>query len=151
MGEKLAYNYKVIEILIDEYEKKNSSELERLSNKDDVVAQSILAIRCINMKNYDKAIVLLNKASSKGYAGAQNTLAVCYEFGIGVAKDTKKAIEWYSKAASQNNAVAMKNLGKLYCEMKDEKNALIWLNKAVELGNEEAKDILAKMSTNEEC
>ncbi len=36
---------------------------------------------------------------------------VCYDNGQGVAKDEKKAVEWYAKAAEQNDAKAQFNLG----------------------------------------
>jgi TPR repeat protein len=36
---------------------------------------------------------------------------VCYEQGSGVTKDEKKAVEWYEKAAAQNDADAQQALG----------------------------------------
>jgi TPR repeat protein len=38
---------------------------------------------------------------------------VCYENGIGVAKDEKEALKWYTKAAEQGDANAKKALEKL--------------------------------------
>ncbi len=35
----------------------------------------------------------------------------CYRQGTGVTKDEKKAVEWYEKAAAQNDASAQSNLG----------------------------------------
>jgi uncharacterized protein len=39
------------------------------------------------------------KAADQGDANAQYNLALCYEDGIGVEKDDKKAVELYQKAA----------------------------------------------------
>ncbi len=35
----------------------------------------------------------------------------CYRYGIGVAKDEKKAVEWYAKAAEENRPLAQFKLG----------------------------------------
>ena len=37
-----------------------------------------------------------------------------YDEGHGVAKDYKKALEWYGKAAAQGNTGAQHNLGIMY-------------------------------------
>ena len=44
----------------------------------------------------------------------QNNLGLCYEHGVGVAKDLGTAVAWYTKAAEQENTVAQCNLGHCY-------------------------------------
>jgi TPR repeat protein len=39
---------------------------------------------------------------------------VCYDYGQGVAKDERKAVEYYQLAAAQNHATAQHNLGALH-------------------------------------
>jgi len=45
---------------------------------------------------------LLAKAE-QGNVDAQYILGVCYQYGDGVGKDEKKAVEWYMKAAEQGD------------------------------------------------
>lgn len=44
----------------------------------------------------------------------QNTLGLCYRDGIGVARDYKKAIYWFRRAAEHRNADAQRNLSDCY-------------------------------------
>ncbi|MGQ7944632.1 tetratricopeptide repeat protein [Flavobacterium sp. WC2509] len=53
-------------------------------------------------------------AAKTGHADSQFNVAVMYEKGIGVSKNEREAVVWYSKAAEQGNAAAQFNLGVLY-------------------------------------
>jgi TPR repeat protein len=53
-------------------------------------------------------------AAKVGHIDSQFNLAVMYEKGIGVGKNEKEAVVWYSKAATQGNAASQFNLGVLY-------------------------------------
>ena len=44
-------------------------------------------------------------AAKRGHYQAQLNLGVCYQYGIGVEKDEKQAVEWYQKAAEQGDAL----------------------------------------------
>ena len=57
-------------------------------------------------------------AASLGHANAQNDVGRFYENGIGVAKDVKKAIDYYKQAADQGNASAADSLKRLQTEPK---------------------------------
>ncbi len=46
------------------------------------------------------------KASEQGHAEAQYNLGYWYWHGIGVAKDARKAVEWYREAADQGDKPA---------------------------------------------
>jgi TPR repeat protein len=56
----------------------------------------------------------LEKTAFAGNPQAQNDLARRYSYGIGVAKDLKKAFDLYTLAANQEYAPAQNNLGTLY-------------------------------------
>ena len=59
--------------------------------------------------------------------------------GIGVAKDEKKAFEWFTKSAEQGGAYDRIDLGECYEKgkgvAKDEKKAVEWYIKSAEQGN----------------
>ena len=40
-------------------------------------------------------------AARRGYARAQNNLAVCYAHGTGVARDLNFAVQWFHTAAAK--------------------------------------------------
>ena len=53
------------------------------------------------------------KKAEAGDAYAQFNLGLCYFGGLGVGKDEKEAVKWYTKAAQQGNESAKKELEKL--------------------------------------
>ena len=57
----------------------------------------------------------------------------------GVAKDTEKAVDWITKAASAGNAAAQNKLGEMYLNgtgvKQDKKAAASWFKKACDNGN----------------
>jgi TPR repeat protein len=67
-------------------------------------------------------------ALQRSNADAQYTLGSYYYNGKGVAKDAKKAVKWYLKAAEQNHAQAQFTLGECFMKgsgvKKDEKTGL---------------------------
>ena len=66
---------------------------------------------------------------------AQRNLGVVYLKGQGVLQDDKLALDWYLKAAQQENALAQSDLGAMYYYgqgvPQDDKQALFWYSKAV--------------------
>lgn len=65
------------------------------------------------IKDYDRALYWFKMALDKGSSMAANNLGVIYEKGLGIKKDIKLALKYYQQAASQNNALAQKNLERL--------------------------------------
>lgn len=78
----------------------------------------------------------------RGDAQAQFLLAERYENGNGIEKSPLKAIKWYEKAAENNNADALNNLG--YCYeyalgvAQSSKKAFEYYEKAAKLNNKDA-------------
>jgi len=62
-----------------------------------------------------------------------------YLWGSGVGKNTRKGIEWLTKSANQNNAMAQYNLSEEYSDGKNIKNDLdlanYWYLKSAENGD----------------
>jgi TPR repeat protein len=73
-----------------------------------------------------------------------------YYKGIGASQSYEKALEWYSKAAAQNDATAQNNLGVLYENgqgvIQSSQKALEWYRKAAAQGNIDAQNNLVEMS-----
>lgn len=79
----------------------------------------------------------------------QYVMALAYERGEGVPKDTEQATAWYRMAASQLLLPAQRRLGLAYLKgtgvAADAAEAAIWLNLAAEQGDMEATAALAGM------
>ena len=75
-----------------------------------------------------------------------------YLYGRGVAKDNKKAAEYYLKAANVGHAEAQYSLG--FCYMygygvnKDLQKAREWFTKAAAQGHQQARNVLDYMNRN---
>ena len=85
----------------------------------------------------------LVKKAEAGDATAQWMLGCYYYGGVGVGKDEKEAVKWYTKSAEQGFAKAQYLLGHCYERGKgvdrDENEAVKWYTKAAEQGDEYAK------------
>ena len=46
------------------------------------------------------------KSAEQGHAGAQSNLGVLYDYGRGVTRDYKEAVEWFRKSAEQEYALS---------------------------------------------
>lgn len=92
--------------------------------------------------------IWLLKAAEKGDAGSQNDVGVAYALGQGVAKDARKAVEWYEKAAAQGNAFALGNMASRYyhgtppCRKDTAKAKDYWIRAVVAMRRKEDIDNL---------
>ena len=108
-------------------------------------------------KDERKALEWFRKAAEQGHPIAQDIVGDAYRDGFGVAKDIKRANEWWGKAmpglrtlAEQGSPEAQSRLaGGLYCGLggvaKDEAQAMKWLKKAAAAGYQSAQDVLKKI------
>ncbi len=53
-------------------------------------------------------------SASMGYAPATVALGFCYEEGLGVSMNRRRAFLWYERAAKENDAMAIYRLGRAY-------------------------------------
>lgn len=79
------------------------------------------------------------KGANGGIAQANTYLGIMYEEGRLGSKDMGKAMECYTKAANQEEALAQYRLGKIYEEAKNKEQALHWYRKSARNGYEKAK------------
>ena len=124
------------------------SQITRLANQGDVIAQTSLAERYYDgegvPQNYKKAVEWYEKAANKGDAQSQFNLGVMYADGKGVPQDYQKALEWYQKAANQGDADVQHLLGIMYKNgdgvPQNYKKAKEWYGKACDNGDQEGCD-----------
>ena len=96
----------------------------------------------------EKGKATLEKATA-GDASAQSEVAEYYEFGEeGFEKDGKQALDWYTKAADQNNVFALGRLELVYKTgrlgvAKDDQKYIHYLKRAAECGRTESMIDLA--------
>lgn len=106
----------------------------------------------------EEYFVQLQKEASAGNVEAQYNLGRIYFRGEGftgvvfvrdVPKDIAKAVEWYQKAAEQQNVNAQRDLGMMYKfglgVKEDADKAFVWLQKAAAQGNDVAQYNLGEM------
>ena len=85
-------------------------------------------------EDYKSSYEYLEKARNLGNVAALNVLGLFYMNGLyPVEKDEKKALEYFSKAAENNYAFSLNNLGKYY-EDKDKDLAFSYYLKSASLG-----------------
>ena len=95
--------------------------------------------------NYSYAFSLYSLAAEKGLFKAQFRLGCCYECGLGVEQDIFKALEWFTEAAEQGDAITQNYLGFIYqCSVDEQDHAMAveWYIKAAEQGYTEAQSNL---------
>ena len=92
-------------------------------------------------------ITTLTNQAARGDYNTQKKIAKRKQKGEGVAKDTSKAVYWYTRAAEKNIAPAQLNLGIMYLRGEgvraDIATGRAWLEKAANLGDNRASYALA--------
>ncbi len=71
-------------------------------------------LQAFENKNYSETLALLKPLAEQGNAEAQCIIGNLYHLGLGIEKDIKQAIKWYSKSAQQGYVIAMNNLNTIY-------------------------------------
>ena len=92
--------------------------------------------------------------ANRGDAGAQFSVAIAYEDGLGTSKDSKQAFDWYSKAAKQGHEGAQYKMGTFYEQgrvvKKDPKAAMAWYKQAADNGSRQAKKRMNAMAASDQ-
>ena len=93
-----------------------------------------LEIKRLRFDTDAKAVHWYRKAANQGYAKAQASLGIMYDFGKGVEENDSEAVKWFLKAARQGQALAQHNLAIMYEEgtgvSQDYLAAIDWYTKA---------------------
>ena len=64
--------------------------------------------------DYQRAYAILSPLAADGNPEAQKMLGIMYDYGQGVKKDSRKALDWYIKAASQGQPAVQYQIGAKY-------------------------------------
>ena len=112
------------------------------AQEGDPVAQAQAGLLYVSgtgvVKDAQKAIMWLRKASEQKLSLAEVRLGEIYRKGLGVNKDNLESLRWYRKAAGKNNPFAQFEIGFAYSNgIGVEKNyaeAFFWYRKAAEQG-----------------
>jgi TPR repeat protein len=115
-------------------------------------SQTLLAYILEQADFAEEAARLYESASAQGDPDAHAGLANLYLTGRGIAKDEKKALAHFSKAAERGHAgaalvlaeVHLKGLWGLGAEVRDDSRTLAVLNRAAELGHLPSAEALAR-------
>lgn len=86
---------------------------------------------------YAKGREWLQKAASLGKTNAMCSLGFMYRDGDGIVRDTKKALEWFHKAADAGDVFSILKVAQLYAWSNDARDpilAVTWYKLAIEAG-----------------
>jgi TPR repeat protein len=117
-----------------------------------------MKIREYLVEKHERKFEYWNRNAEKGHRAGQVLLGLCYFHGVGVPEDKAKAVEWFRKAAEQEDvwklAEAEYQLGYCYSHgygvLQDEAESIKWYRKAAEQGHEEAIELLRKIEEENE-
>lgn len=116
----------------------NTHALAQKAANGDKNAQYEYARRLLTGKraprNPAKAICWFNIAAQQSHAGAEAALGVCHERGIGTARDTQQARQWYQRAISHGHPHALLVLTRLELKEKRPQRAIRLLEKGANNG-----------------
>ena len=89
---------------------------------------------------------LAREVAGDGKPSDLSTLGWFYQSGVGIAKDEKEAVKWYTKSAGQGDVTGQRLLGWCYANgsgiAKDEKEAVKWYTKSAEQGDGKGQRLL---------
>ena len=121
------------------------------NNEGDKFASYVLFFSIEEEKEEEEEKYVWN-APAAAFAGdkfAQFILGDCYKNGERVAKDLKKAMEWFKKSADQGHASAQNSLGLCYEKGEGvEMNltvAVEWYSKSAKQGRADAESNLVRL------
>ena len=109
-------------------------------------------MKAYQAKDYDNAMKYFSIAGNKDKdVRSIRNLGIMYASGIGVKKDTIKAIDLLKKASNGGDAYAGYSLGNIYAQgdgvKKDFKEAALWFEKSSNAGNAKSSYNLAYFYT----
>lgn len=115
---------------------------EANNSQQDIDTLFIKAESLFDEDKPQEAYNILKKLAEQGNAKSQNSLGNGYQHGFWGEIDLKKAKYWYQKAADQNYAGGIHNLGILEFLQGNYKQALPYFEKAASMNNADSINML---------
>jgi len=129
---------------------KGRSLIEQAAKEGHEMANFDLGRELIQSKNKDdqKKGVAYWDSIANSYPPAQTGLGYCYQNGMGVTANPKTSLEWFEKAASNNDGQALLIVGLARLKEGKKKDALEYFLKAVNQGVDSANSQLVALYKN---
>lgn len=97
-------------------------------------------------ENQKEALYWYEQAAHRGFARAQNNLALLH-MKLG---NTQQAVKWYTKGAKAGNAFSQYNLARLYEQQNNTPKANHWYERAANSGHDRAQNMIATRLENDQ-
>ena len=112
------------------------------SSQQEIDIQFKKAEDLFEQDKYEEAYKILKQLADKGDAKSQNSLGNGYEYGFWGDINLEQAKHWYTKAANQQYAGGIHNLGMLEFKQGHYKQALPYFEKGANLKSSESMTLL---------
>lgn len=114
-----------------------------------LAAEGDAGLEAFNREDYQTAMEEWQPLAESGNAAAQYNLAVLFKHGLGVLRDDRVAVNWFSKSAEQGDPDAQYEIGNYYLdgywEAPNPEQAAIWYGMAAEQGHAAAAAQLSEI------
>ncbi|KAF0547894.1 HCP-like protein [Gigaspora margarita] len=116
--------------------------------ESDREGKSLSIFSSIDITKNEEVLKYYLKSANDINPDIKNDIGWCYEYGVGIAKDEKKAYEWYFRAAMENSFCGQNNLGWCFEKgigvVKDERKAFEWYLESAKGGNSSGQNNLGR-------
>ena len=115
--------------------------------EEDALGSLCRTLATIDPKSRGREVFkLAREVAEDGKPSDLAALGWFYQSGVGIARDEKEAVKWYTKSAEQGDVTGQRLLGWCYANgsgvAKDEKEAMKWYTKAAEQGEATGQRLL---------
>ncbi|MGH9498022.1 MAG: tetratricopeptide repeat protein [Terriglobales bacterium] len=113
-------------------------------NRNTASSIFVRADKLWNQGKLELAFSLFMEAAKAGDVGAEQNVGYFYDLGLGVRRNRKKALHWYTRAYRKGDASSAKNIGTVWRDLGNPRRALSWFRRAVKMGDDDANLEIAK-------
>ena len=115
--------------------------------EEDALGSLCRTLATIDPKSRGREVFkLAREVAEDGKPSDLAALGWFYQSGVGIARDEKEAVKWYTKSAEQGDVTGQRLLGWCYANgsgvAKDEKEAVKWYTKSAEHGDAKGQRLL---------
>ena len=85
-------------------------------------------------KDFRGALTIFVHLAECGHTGAMLNIGYFYDLGLGVKRDSTKALRWYRRAYRRGDSSAANNIGTVYRDRGNLRRAAEWFTRAIQAG-----------------